>query len=135
MSTATNSHHPIEALVRNVDDAFARGDLDAVMAFYEANAALVADPTGRLARGADQIRSVFKQFLSLGITASQLKTHVIEADDLALFLSYWSSSGKDAEGKAFTRDFTATVVFRKQADGNWRAVIDNSFGPMVLGPR
>ena len=127
--------HPIEALVAGVDEAFARGDLDAVVAFYEENAALVADPTGRLARGSEDIRAVFAQFLTKGIQARQGKTHVIEAGDLALFLSYWSSFGKDAEGKDFTRDFTATVVFRRQADGGWRAVIDNSFGPMVLGAR
>jgi len=127
--------HPIENLVREVDEAFGRGDLDAVMNFYEANAALVADPTGRLVQGSEQIRAVFKQFLSLGVTARQVKSHVIEADDLALFLSYWSSSGIDAAGSEFTRDFTATVVFRRQLGGEWRAVIDNSFGPLVLGSR
>jgi uncharacterized protein (TIGR02246 family) len=135
MSEAAASPHSIEILVRDVDEAFARGDLDAVVAFFEPNAALVTDPTGKLARGADEIRSTFRQFLALGITATQVKTHVIEAGDLALFLSHWSSSGKDAAGQPFTRNFTATVVFRRQSDGAWRAVIDNSFGPMILGPR
>ncbi len=115
-----------------VDDAFNRGDLEAVLAFYEAAAVVVTEP-GKLARGTDELRVFFEGVMKSGASAKQLKTHVIEADGIALFLSRWtlkSASGEIAEG---ARTFTATTVLRKQIDGTWKALIDNSLGPLVLG--
>ncbi len=65
-----------------------------------------------------------------GASAEQPKRHVIEADGVALFLSRWALHLNGAAA----RTFTATTVFRKQPDGGWKALIDNSFGPLVLEP-
>jgi len=41
-------------------------------------------------------------------------------------------SRSDRESQA--RRFVPTTVLRKQPNGKWKALIDNPFGPLVLGP-
>jgi ketosteroid isomerase-like protein len=69
-----------------------------------------------------------------GASAKQLRTHIIEADGVALFLSRWTLNTKEPNGDVSSRRFIATTVFRKQPTGAWKALIDNSLGPLVLGP-
>jgi ketosteroid isomerase-like protein len=133
MSTRAHEQHPVEIAVEGVDDAYNRGDLEAVLNFYEDNAVMVVDPSGALARGKVELRRAFEQIMAANGSAKQLKTRVIEADGIALFISHWTYSGTDPSGKPFVWQLTATTVFRNQGDGNWRALIDNSFGPAVLG--
>ncbi|HEX8090828.1 MAG TPA: DUF4440 domain-containing protein [Blastocatellia bacterium] len=121
----------LEETVEEIDEAFNRGDIEAVLDFYEDGAAVVLEP-GRLAHGKDEIRRAFQGLLALDGIAKQIKTNVIEAGDIALFTSKWSFSGKAPDGTPFTRESFATAVFRKQTDGKWRCVIDNSYGPAVL---
>ncbi|MFP5262135.1 MAG: YybH family protein [Blastocatellia bacterium] len=121
----------LEETVKEIDAAFNRGDVEAVLVFYEDGAAVVLEP-GRLARGKDEIRRAFRGLLGMGGVAAQIKTNVIEAGDIALFTSKWSFSGKAPDGTPFTRESFATSVFRKHRDGRWRCVIDNSYGPAIL---
>ena len=123
----------IEASVELLDQAFNRGDVEAVLAFYEAGAVVVTEP-GKTPRGKPDLRAFFEQAMASGASARQMKTFAIEADGIALFLSKWVLVTKNAEGEAIERRFTATSVLRKQSDGTWRILIDNSFGPLVLGP-
>jgi ketosteroid isomerase-like protein len=125
---ADSPGHAVEIL----DEAFNRGDLDAVLNFYEANAVVVREP-GRLARGHVEIRDFFTGAMQSGAHAKQLKTSIIEADGVALFLSRWTLNLPDAEQGTTNREFTATTVLRRQADGTWKALIDNPIGPLLLG--
>ncbi|MGA7155576.1 MAG: nuclear transport factor 2 family protein [Acidobacteriaceae bacterium] len=121
-----------EHVVELLDRAFNAKDIDGVLSFYEDNAVVVIEP-GRLARGQSELRAFFEGVMASQVSAAQLKTHVMEADGVALFISRWvlrvSEHGEDTE-----RRFVATTVFRRQADGGWKALIDNSLGPLVLGP-
>jgi uncharacterized protein (TIGR02246 family) len=121
----------LESLVRELDEAFARRDLRGVLAFYEDNAVVVAEP-GRIVKGRAALEKLFTDLFTLNGHAEQLKIRVIEADDIALFISRWRFSGTSPGGESFTRDFVATSVFRKGADQRWRLIVDNSFGPAVL---
>lgn len=122
---------PLEA-VELLDEAFNRGDLDAVLSFYEEGATVVVEP-GRLATGKDELRRVFEWILTnMKGTAAQEKTHVIETGDIALFTSKWNYSGTNADGSPISRESYASVILRKHADGGWRIVVDNSWGPAVL---
>lgn len=123
-----------EHAVKMVDDAFNRGDLDAVLNFYETTAVVVTEP-GKVARGTVELRSFFERVMQSGTSAKQLKTHVIEADGIALFLSRWTFKTATADPDASGHTFIATTVLRKQPDGTWKALIDNSLGPLVLGPQ
>jgi ketosteroid isomerase-like protein len=120
-----------EEAVERVDEAFNRRDIEAILDFYEEGAAIVAEP-GRIVQGKANIRQTFEAILGLEGVARQLKTNVIEAGDLALFTSRWSFSGTAPDGTPFSRESIATAVFRKQSDGAWKCVIDNSYGPAVL---
>ena len=72
--------------VEMVDHAFNQGDVEAVLNFYEAAAVVVTEP-GKLARETNELRSFFERIMRSGASAKQLKTHVIETEGVALFLS------------------------------------------------
>ncbi len=120
-----------EKAVELLDRAFNEGDVDAVLRFYEHAAVVVATPS-RLVRGINELKAFFEEAMRSGALAKQLKSRVIEADGVALFLSRWTLTSKGAEGDAEPRTFVATTVFRKQHDGSWRILIDNSIGPLLL---
>lgn len=117
--------------VHDVDEAFNRGDLEAVLECYEDQALMVVEP-GKLALGKAELRKTFKELLKLGVKATQLKTKTLTTEDIALFISLWRLDGLTAEGKNFSKEYIATTVFRKQPDGQWKIIIDNSFGPDIL---
>ncbi len=125
------SKHTLEEMVLEMDEAFNRGDIEAVLDFYDDEAVVVLEP-GRVVKGKAALRASFEAVLAFQGVARQIKTHVIETGDTALFISHWNFSGKTRDGTSFSRDATATSVFRRQTNGLWRCVIDNPYGPAVL---
>lgn len=121
-----------EHLVEQLDRAFNEGDLETLLSFYEDNAVVVTEP-GKTARGRSELRAFFVWALAGGSTASQLQTKVIEADGVALFISRWTLTPKADPGQRTPLTLVATSVFRRQPDGGWKALIDNPFGPAILG--
>jgi len=122
-----------EELVQQLDQAFNRADIEAILEFYEQEAVMVIVP-GRLARGKEELRKTFEWILrNLKGTAQQEKSHVIETGDLALFTSKWRFTGTTADGASVSRESYASVVMRRSPQGKWRIVVDNSWGPEVLG--
>ncbi len=122
-----------EQVVEIVDRAFNLGDIETILNFYEEDAVVVTEP-GKTARGRRELRSFFEQVLTSKQSARQIKTYVLEADGIALFISCWTLTAAGSGSDSLTRRFIATTVFRKQQSGEWKALIDNSFGPLVLGP-
>ena len=122
---------PLEA-IELLDELFNRGDLEAVLSFYEEGATIVVEP-GRVAAGKVEIRGVYEWiFANIKGSARQEKTHVIEAGDLALFTSRWRFDGTALDGTNVSRESYASVILRRQPDGRWLIVVDNSWGPAVL---
>ena len=119
--------------VQLLDEAFNRGDIEAVLDFYEDDAVMVVEPS-RLATGKAEIRATYEWiFANIKGTATQEKTHVIETGDIALFTSKWNFTGTMLNGASASRESHASVILRRQADGRWQIVVDNGWGYAVLG--
>ena len=123
MEIAKSPEHAIQLL----DRAFNDGDLDTVMALYDEAALVVAQP-GVEARGTEAIRKMYSKMIQPGMLARQLKTRVLEADGIALFISQWTLS----QPGQTEQTFISTTVLRQQSDGGWKAFIDNAQGPAIL---
>lgn len=63
-----------------------------------------------------------------GLKVTQLKRQVLEAGETAVVLSRTlvSTAGREDELRH------ATYIYRREADGQWRCCIDNSYGHRVL---
>ncbi|HET9032914.1 MAG TPA: SgcJ/EcaC family oxidoreductase [Dokdonella sp.] len=121
----------VEQSVAELDAAFNRRDLEAVLEIYEDDAVLMVEP-GRSICGKDYLRGFFELFLNSNSTAKQEVIRVIPNGDIALFLSRWTLTTAVPDSDDERQQYVATSVFRKGVDGRWRLAIDNSFGPMIL---
>jgi uncharacterized protein (TIGR02246 family) len=116
-----------EEVPRAFGDAFNSGDPDAILALYEPEATLEAQP-GQVAAGAAAIRDALGGFLALrGKIEVDLKK-VVRAGDLALVSNAWTLAGTGPDGTPVTLAGQTADVVRRQPDGTWRYVIDAPFG-------
>lgn len=120
-----------EDLVETFFRAFNRGDVDAVIALYEPNAVLMAQP-GQAAQGAEALRAALNGFFTLKPTLTLEKKKLVMAGDIALSVAMWTLRGTGPSGEAVQMSGTASDVLRKQADGSWLFVIDNPWGTAIL---
>jgi ketosteroid isomerase-like protein len=111
-----------EEAVELLDRAFEEKDIETVLSFYE-SAAVVVSESGKSIRGEANLRTLFEQAMQLGVSARQLKTWTAEADGIALFISRWMLRVPIADHEPNDRTFVATTVFRKPANGEWKAVV------------
>lgn len=103
------------------------GDLDRAVDLYEPDAVFI-DQDRRYA-GREAIRGAHERFLGEGIRVHLHESAVFEAGDLALV--HWSWTATD--GDSWSIDGTSAEVLRRQPDGTWKFIIDNSDGPAVIG--
>ena len=102
-------------------------DVDGLEDLYETGAIFV-DYEGS-ARGWPSIREVHQGFLDEGLSLCLNDSVVFQADDIALV--HWSWTVTHPDGT--TTNGTSAEVLRRQADGTWKFVIDNSDGPALIG--
>ena len=126
--------HPINALIAAADDAINREDFDALMDFYTEDATLVVVP-GRVANGKEEIRKAFvaiAEHFQHTLYVTQGDMIVIEAGDTALVIAQTNvrANMKSAAPTMETRN--ATYVFKRDDDGQWRCIVDNSYGAALL---
>jgi uncharacterized protein (TIGR02246 family) len=122
VSTAT-PRQVLEAIVAGINS----GDLDSLLPLYESEAAFATQP-GSLAHGAPGIREALTGFISLKGKLDLEVTRVLEVDDLALVIGFWSFDGTDPNGEPVHLEARNADVLRRQPDGTWRFVIDNPWG-------
>jgi uncharacterized protein (TIGR02246 family) len=77
---------------------FIAGDLDTLVALYEEDAALVAQP-GEVVRGTDAIREALSGFLATQPTFNLEVRKVLHTGDIALCFSIWTLAGTGPEGE------------------------------------
>jgi len=117
-----------ERLHRAFQDAFNRGDLEAIVALYEPGAVLVAP--GGSARGIDAIRKRYRDVLATR-PSIQVKTLAVhQAEDLALLHGKWILDDVGQDGRQIRREGRNTETVRRQPNGTWLFVIDNPISPV-----
>jgi uncharacterized protein (TIGR02246 family) len=116
-----------EQVLKSIVDGINTGNLDALMALYEPEAAFAAQP-GSLIHGLAGVREGLTGFIAMKGTLNLKVTRVLEASDLALVTTIWSFTGTGADGEPVKLAAKSADVLRRQADGSWRFVIDNPWG-------
>ena len=94
------------------------GDLEAAVALYEPDAALLWGP-GRAAMGHAAIRRVLGEVMDMRLPLRGRADHILLAGDLALIIGERSVQGTGPDGAAIALTGPATLVVRCQPDGTW----------------
>ena len=115
--------HVLASIVHGINT----GNLDALMALYEPEAAFATRP-GSLSHGPQGVRDALAGFVAMNGALDLTVTRVLEAGDLALVAATWSFAGTGPDGEPVTLAAQSADVLRRQADGSWRFVIDNPWG-------
>jgi ketosteroid isomerase-like protein len=117
--------------VRMADEAFNHGDIDGMLAFYEEDATMLFAPN-EILKGKAALRQALCQLSAMKLVAKHHKSHVIEAGDIALWVSNWSVAGMSADSSPISRHGSGSTVLRKGSDGGWRVAIENPWGAASL---
>jgi uncharacterized protein (TIGR02246 family) len=123
-----------EDVDRLFGEALNAGDLEALVALYEADATLMPSP-GNLAHGAAAIRQALAGFLAGKPRMTLAPRVVASAGDLAVTATKWELSMTGPDGKPATMNGQSVEVVRRQADGRWLFAIDLPFGAGEAGLR
>ena len=110
------------------EQSFNDGDIEALMALYEPDAALIPQP-GVTVEGTDAIRESLRWFLDRNGRIALDTKLVIRVGDLAYLANHWSlTGGTMPDGSPAELGATTAEVARRQDDGTWLYVIDNARG-------
>ena len=117
-----------EKAIRAIDSAWVRGmeakNIDAATAAY-ADSAIVLAPGGPMAQGKDAIRKAFQGMMAApGFALTFAPDKITVSGDVAYELGSYALTEQDKKGKATTSKAKYVVVWARQGDGMWRAVID-----------
>jgi uncharacterized protein (TIGR02246 family) len=118
-----------ESAIRDLDAQWAKAasakDVDAAVEYYSDDASLLA-PNEPIASDKQSIRAVWSSMLgsdtSLNWQAS--KVEVARSGDLAYLMGVYQLTTTDPQAKPVADRGKFVEVWKKQADGNWKAVAD-----------
>jgi len=119
-----------EAAIRDTDDAWleaiAAKEVGAIASFYDENASLFA-PNAPIVTGREAIRSTLSQLFSspgFVFTPRTTKVEVARSGDLAYAQGVYDLTIHNPKGVPTADRGKFVVVWKKQADGSWKAVAD-----------
>jgi ketosteroid isomerase-like protein len=118
-----------EAAIRNTDTQWAKAaaakDVDATVAYYSDDASLLP-PNAPMASDKASIRAAWAGLVGPDTSLSWQATKVEAArsGDLGYVMGTYEMESKDASGKAESDRGKFVEVWKKQADGNWKAAVD-----------
>ena len=90
-------------------ETFSAGDLDALVALYEEEDAMLVPQPGEAVTGIDGIREALSAFLAMRPTFNLEVRKVLQTGDLALSFADWTLSGTGPDGEAIEGQFANVV--------------------------
>jgi uncharacterized protein (TIGR02246 family) len=119
-----------ERAIRETDMAMSKAggakDLEHVLAFY-ADEASMFPPNAAIATGKEAIRAVWSQLLAnpgFAVSWQPTKVEASRGGDLGYSSDTYEVTLHDPTGKPVTDRGKYVAVWKKQADGSWKAVAD-----------
>ncbi|MBP1655408.1 MAG: Ketosteroid isomerase-like protein [Bacteroidetes bacterium] len=129
-----------EVAIRAADVAFSKAveakQLDAAVAFY-ADDAVVMFVNAPMLTTKDAIRKAFEEFFAMPGIAMKWQATKVEAarsGDFGYAVGTYEMTMNNSQGKPFTDHGKYTTVYKKQADGSWKAVVDISNTDLPVTP-
>ena len=119
-------NNPVE-LDQLFERALNAGDLDALVALYEPQAALMPSP-GNVVIGTAAIREALAGFLAAKPTITTSGKLMAQSGDIALLANKWTLALTGPDGKPTTMSGNAVEVARRQPAGHWLFAMDMPFG-------
>lgn len=113
----------INAINQSFDDAFNAKNAAAIGVLYADNAVVMPAPAGEPVIGAAAVQSFFAGLIEAGVIEHQLTlVDAVEDGNLAFQRGKWAGAMVNAQGEKQTFGGNVHLVYRKQADGSWKAV-------------
>jgi len=113
----------IAAINATFDQAFNSKNAEAIAQLYDANAVVMPAPAGEPVVGVSAIQTFFAGLIAAGVIEHQLTlADAVEDGNLAYQRGNWAGAMVDASGVKQTFGGNVHLVYRKQADGGWKAL-------------
>lgn len=119
----SNIQTEVTAINAKFDQAFNAKKPADIAQLYDENATILPAPAGEPVVGVKAIETFFTGLIEAGVIDHQLTlTAAVEDGNLAYQHGNWAGAMIDAEGTRQTFGGNVHLVYRKQADGGWKAV-------------
>ena len=118
-----------EARIKELDAQWSKAamanDLDGTVSYYADDAEMLA-PNAPIASGKPAIRTLWSAMLSPEVSVSwqASKVEVARSGDLAYLTGTYQVTAKDPKSKMAPDKGKLVEVWKKQADGNWKTIVD-----------
>lgn len=113
----------ISAINTKFDNAFNAKNAAAIGELYATDAVVMPAPAGTPVVGAAAIVEFFQGLITAGVIEHQLTlTEAVEDGNLAYQRGKWAGAMMNEKGEKQTFGGNVHLVYRKQADGGWKAV-------------
>jgi uncharacterized protein (TIGR02246 family) len=123
MINMSNIQTQIEAINAKFDQAFNTKNPAAIAALYADNAVVLPAPAGEPVLGVPAIQAFFAGLINAGVIEHQLTlVDAVEDGNLAYQRGNWAGAMLNKNGEKQTFGGNVHLVYRKQADGGWKAV-------------
>ena len=104
------------------------GDVDATLAYW-ADDAVVIQPGQEVARGRNSQRRMLeamKKLPGFDISWEPLEAKISDGGDMGYLIERTTVKMNGPDGQPVTQNYRAVTIWRKQADGSWKNVVDIS---------
>lgn len=119
----SNIQTQITAINAKFDQAFNNKKPAEIVALYADNAVVMPAPAGDPVSGVPAIQTFFSGLIDAGVIEHQLTlTEAVEDGNLAYQRGKWAAAMLNEQGEKQTFGGNVHLVYRKQADGAWKAV-------------